>query len=238
MGFTKLDEGILRSSIMAKDSDTFKVWIALLASCDYDGIARVSAIFLSSVCHLPIKIVEKALFALESPDKHSRSTEDDGRRIKRVSGGYFVINYTKYRGWTYSQKPDAIRQRRHRAKRDTKVTKGHDVVTVCDPSASASASSSSVNKNPKGEWDQPFELFKKEYPKESWERTKECRVKFVALCKRGDLDKFRKACKSYGNFMDMEHDRGFKERRWMSSKTFMNNWEEWYEKDVGYVERL
>ena len=97
MGFTKLDEGILRSSIMAKDSDTFKVWIALLASCDYDGIARVSAIFLSSVCHLPIKIVEKALFALESPDKHSRSTEDDGRRIKRVSGGYFVINYGRMR---------------------------------------------------------------------------------------------------------------------------------------------
>ena len=42
MGFTKLDEVILKSSIMAEPSDTFKVWICILAACDENGLAAVS----------------------------------------------------------------------------------------------------------------------------------------------------------------------------------------------------
>jgi len=167
MGFTKLDEGILRSSIMAEDSDTFKVWIALLASCGYDGIAKISPVFLSSVCRLPLDIIEKAIVTLESPDKHSRSLKEDGKRIRKVDGGFFVVNYSEYRGRTYSQKSDAVRQRKYRDKRDINVTKSHKSVTSCDISASASASASaSVNKNHKvslPEWvpEEEFNEYKK-----------------------------------------------------------------------------
>jgi len=148
LGFTKLDEGILKSSIMAETAPTFKVWIALLASCDYDGIARVSPIFLSAACHLSQPMTDKALDILSSPDKYSRSDADEGRRIRNIDGGYFVINYLKYRAFTYSDSPSAIRQRRHREKereRDAalRVTMSRDI--------SASASASVINKSNKEE---------------------------------------------------------------------------------------
>lgn len=97
MGFTKLDESILQSSIMAAKPKTFKVWIALLAACESDGIARVSPTFLARVCYLGMKEVEQALEELSSPDPLSRTIEKDGRRIERVDGGFHIINYQKYR---------------------------------------------------------------------------------------------------------------------------------------------
>ena len=97
MTFTKLDRGILQSSIMAEEPETFKVWIALLAVCDPDGIARVSAQYLSAIAHMPIETTRAALQRLEGPDEDSRSINDDGRRIQRVDGGYEVINYLVYR---------------------------------------------------------------------------------------------------------------------------------------------
>lgn len=137
MGFTKLDEGILQSSVMAESSDTFKVWVALLAACKQDGVARVSPIFISSICRLDQPVVDGAIATLESPDSRSRSTEDDGRRIRRVDGGFFVINYQKYREFTLSDSPEAVRQRRHRERVKTRDNALH-VTTSRDISASAS----------------------------------------------------------------------------------------------------
>ena len=38
-----------------------------------------------------------ALQSFESPDEYSKSQEDDGKRIRRVDGGYLILNYDKYR---------------------------------------------------------------------------------------------------------------------------------------------
>lgn len=149
MGFTKLDSGILQSSIMAENSDVFKVWIAFLASCNQDGIAEVSAIFISSVCHLPIDTVKKAIERLSLPDDTSRSLNDDGRRLRRIDGGYEVINYLKYREFTYSTSRKAINQRKYRNKKKQAVTSGNALPGVTKPgniSASASASASRKKK--------------------------------------------------------------------------------------------
>ena len=117
MAFTKLDSGILRSSIMSEPADVFKVWIALLASVDADGIARVSATFLSAACYLPLETVREALDKFSRPDPDSRSVSSDGRRAVRVDGGYRIINYEKYREFSYSMTPEAIRQRKSRENR-------------------------------------------------------------------------------------------------------------------------
>lgn len=143
MGFTKLDERIIKSSIMAEDSDTFKIWITLLACCGPDGVADVSAPALAGICHLPMRTVEKALRKLRAPDRHSRSKECGGARIKQVEAGYFVVNYAKYRERGYSTSDAAVRMRAHRAKEAANVrehprTSG----TLSERSASASASSS------------------------------------------------------------------------------------------------
>ncbi len=97
MGFTKLDEGILQSSVMATDPVTFKVWIALLAACESDGIARVAPNFLAAVCHITRDQLAQAIADLEGPDADSRSLERDGRRIERCSGGWLVLNYSRFR---------------------------------------------------------------------------------------------------------------------------------------------
>lgn len=137
MGFTKLDERILMSSIMAETPEIFKVWIAILASCKEDGVAYVSSVGLSSHCYLPLDTVREAITKLSSPDPDSRSINDDGRRIKRVDGGYMVINYLKYRELSTR---DREAQRKYEYRRKKKCP-GHNG-TIQDYSASPSASAS------------------------------------------------------------------------------------------------
>jgi uncharacterized phage protein (TIGR02220 family) len=138
MGFTKLDEGIIQSSIMAEDSDTFKVWIALLAICKENGIAYVSPVFLSSVCHIPLETIHGSIDKLSSPDSDSRSTSDDGRRIRRVDGGFEIVNYLVYRTVSL-RSADAERQRLYRASKNV-MTKPDAVQECHDASASGSSS--------------------------------------------------------------------------------------------------
>jgi hypothetical protein len=145
MGFTKLDEGILQSSVMATDPVTFKVWIALLAAAKSDGTATVAAPFLAAVCRLPLETVRVALEELSRPDPDSRSLEDDGRRIKRVDGGWFLVNYAKYRQRAETEEAKAYERERKRRQRamsgDVPECPGH---AGTDAGRSASASPSSV----------------------------------------------------------------------------------------------
>lgn len=145
MGFTKLDSGIIQSSIMSESPETFKVWIALLASTTEDGVARVSPTYLAAVCFLSIEVVDVALEELSKPDTYSRSLNDDGRRIKRIDGGFEVINYAKYRERTYSDSTAAKRQRRYRERKkegETSVTRYDRYGGNGNASASASSSAS------------------------------------------------------------------------------------------------
>jgi hypothetical protein len=137
MGFTKLDSGIIQSSIMAEDGNTFKVWIAMLATCESDGISKTSEVFLSSVCRLTMTQVVEAIKKLEAPDVFSRSTNDEGKRIERVDGGFRIINYHKYRDYTYSDNPESVRKRIYREKNRDNL--GH-VPKMAGHSASASSS--------------------------------------------------------------------------------------------------
>ena len=148
LGFTKLDEKILQSSIMAEDPSTFKVWITMLASCERNGIAYVSPVYLSTICHLSIKRIRKAIEKLEAPDENSRSTSDDGRRIRRVDGGYEIINYLIYRDLSLKD-AEAERKRLYRMeKRDCPDSLGRSP----DSSASASASKSASISFKEGVW--------------------------------------------------------------------------------------
>ncbi len=149
MGFTKLDSGILQSSIMAEPPETFKVFVAILASTGPDGIARISSTFLAAACFFPLDVVDEALVTLEAPDPRSRSLNDDGRRIRRVDGGYFVINYDKYRSFCPQpgdpDSPGAVRTRKWRERKGQSVSvtsPNHGDVSSASASSSASPSTS------------------------------------------------------------------------------------------------
>lgn len=136
MGFTKLDDGLIFSSILTEDDAVFKVWVLILSRTEQDGIARISPSFLGSVCRKDGQEIERCLGVLSSPDHASRSLNDDGRRIERVDGGFRVINYAKYRQRAETEEVRAYERERKRRQRESSVPE----VSRTEPGRSASPS--------------------------------------------------------------------------------------------------
>lgn len=113
MPYVKLDAGILDSSLWVEDSDTCKVWVTMLCMAKPDGLVEATAPGIARRANLDIERTRKALAILEAPDPDSRTLADEGRRLRRVDGGYEIINYLEYRTKDHT---NADRQRRHRAK--------------------------------------------------------------------------------------------------------------------------
>ena len=247
MGFTKLDERILQSSIMAEKAEVFKVWIALLASCGPDGVARISSIFLASACHLPQRTVDNAIEVLSSPDPRSRSLADEGRRIRRVDGGYFVVNYEKYRAFSPNEgnpnSPGALRVRRWREKHlhlersiFGNVTGSPDV-TPCNvtsvTSASASASSSASLEHKEGECEgenieSEFNQFWDAYP---WKEGKQDALKAFTSLRRSGV-KLEDIAAGVNGYLDyLKHEKiknGFNRRPKLPATLLRNDrWKEY-----------
>lgn len=143
MGFTKLDEGIVHSSIWSEALATRVLWVTMLAMADSRGFVSSSRSGLLRAANIPQADFDTALDILESPDADSRSPEYDGRRIEKCDGGWMVLNYQRYREFTYSGSKEAIKKRKQRDKRGHKgdmSPKGGDI----SASASSSASSSVI----------------------------------------------------------------------------------------------
>jgi hypothetical protein len=233
MGFTKLDEHILQSSIMAESAVTFKIWITLLAACESNGIAYVSAVYLSSICHLPQSRVEAAIERLEGPDPHSRSLADDGRRIRRVDGGYEIINYAVYRDMSLKD-AEAERKRLYR-QRSKNVRTGSDAVRTFSASVSASVSASEDKKN---ETIRLFEEFWIAYPREGRFHKKACLQRFAELVKAGHLAELKAGFAGYlDHLKDEKLNKGF-DKRPMHVMTFLNKERFKTYKDFKYEARL
>src|SRR5688572_4159788 len=96
-GFTKLFSAITSSSIWNEDDVTRLVWITMLAMADANGVVYASVGGLAHTARVNRDACEKAIGKLESPDPDSRSPEFEGRRIKKVEGGFLLLNYAKYR---------------------------------------------------------------------------------------------------------------------------------------------
>lgn len=96
-GYTKLFNSILASTVWSEPNDVRIVWITMLAMANKDGIVEGSVPGLAVFARLPIDVTETALARLSSPDPHSRSKEQDGRRIETIDGGWKLINHFKYR---------------------------------------------------------------------------------------------------------------------------------------------
>lgn len=115
MGFTKLDPGIVDSSLWSEPMAVRVLWITLLAKTDCTGHVRAARDALHRAANMPSKEFDSAMQVLESPDPNSRSSEYEGRRIKKVEGGWLILNYLKYRDYCYSSNPETLRKRRQRA---------------------------------------------------------------------------------------------------------------------------
>ena len=130
--YTKLFNSIVTSTIWTEDDKTRIVWITMLALSDQNGEIQASIPGLARLASVSVADVEAALDKLLSPDKYSRTPDNEGRRICPIDGGWELLNHAKYR--LMASKEDAkatnaARQKRHR-NRNATVTPNNALVTL------------------------------------------------------------------------------------------------------------
>lgn len=119
MGYTKLFSDIVMSTIWREPDHVRIVWITMLALRDRWHTVQASIPGLADAARVTVEQCKEALQILSSPDPDSRSQEDEGRRIKKCEGGWFLINGEKYRNrmsLDERREYNRIKQREYRAK--------------------------------------------------------------------------------------------------------------------------
>lgn len=163
-GYSKLDCGIVDSSLWEMPHEYLRVWIAMLAKTDATGYVRVAAPAMARLCHLTREDFDRIIDAYCSPDPESRTSDHNGRRLEKVEGGWQILNYAKYREGLKQPDSSAGRMRKLREKR--KCDGSAVTVTVGDAYAEAEAEAEAKNKNlsdscpttPDGDGQQPDPL--------------------------------------------------------------------------------
>lgn len=96
-GFTKLFSSIVTSSIWCESNTILRVWIAMLATADSEGLVEGSVPGFANLARVTRDELCEAIDVLSSPDNDSRTPANEGRRIETVEGGWQVLNYSAYR---------------------------------------------------------------------------------------------------------------------------------------------
>ncbi len=126
-GFTKLFSSIVMSSIWAEDNATRIIWVTMLALANRDGVVEGSVSGLANAARVSREECETALAKFESPDPESKSPAYEGRRIRRVDGGWELLNYAVYRHKLSADERREylrIKQAEHRAKQRVASKRG------------------------------------------------------------------------------------------------------------------
>ena len=96
--FAQMYDGTLGTEGPWEALVTFQQMIVL---ADQDGTLDMTPEALSRRTTIPLEIIRKGIAALEQPDPCSRSPEEEGRRIVRLSEsrdwGWRLVNHAKYR---------------------------------------------------------------------------------------------------------------------------------------------
>ncbi len=95
--YTKLFSSITESTIWVEPYATRIVWVSMLAMADRNGRIWASVPGLARRAGVTLEECETALERFQSPDKYSRTPDNDGRRIEPIDGGWRLLNYAKYR---------------------------------------------------------------------------------------------------------------------------------------------
>jgi len=96
--FSQMYEGSLGTRGPWQALITFQQMIIL---ADKQGVVDMTPEALSRRTTIPLEIITMGLAELEQPDEESRTPDEDGRRITRLSSsrswGWHITNYAKYR---------------------------------------------------------------------------------------------------------------------------------------------
>lgn len=179
-GYSKLDCGIIHSTVWQEPHDVRVAWITLLAITDANGYVRAAIPALAKLVDVPIPRMVEIMEHLCAPDEYSRSRDNDGRRLTEADGGWQILNYSKYREGL--KQPDTTATARKRNERLRKKCHGSAVTNrdsrdshayaEAEAEAKADAEADGINTPPlppKGASDADecpsFNRFWQEYPK-------------------------------------------------------------------------
>jgi len=138
-GYSKLFSSIVTSSIWCEDNIVLRVWIAMLATCNSDGIVEGSVPGFASLARVSPGEMRHALERLLAPDPDSRTPDNEGRRLAVIPGGWAILNYEDYRNRCQSKDGSRAEYMRRYRGGVTGVTRNNSVSHDTAP-ASASAS--------------------------------------------------------------------------------------------------
>ena len=160
-GFTKLVPEIIQSSIWNEPPEIRCVWITMLAVKDENGYVQGDERTIARLSNVTIESTHNALELFQRPDAHSKTPDNDGKRIAPAPGGWLVLNHENYRLHDYIQRDKSRERVRRFREKHNKRNIGNVTVTLPSASASASVSVSS----PKGDCKGEFDSFWKAYPR-------------------------------------------------------------------------
>ncbi len=121
MGYTKLFNEIVMSTIWREPNHVRLLWITMLALKDQYHTVNASLPGLADAARISIDECLEALDILKNPDPFSRSKEFGGRRIDECDGGFLILNGEKYRKKLSTEERREYKtqkQREYRAKVD------------------------------------------------------------------------------------------------------------------------
>jgi hypothetical protein len=117
--YTKLFSSIVHSSVWREPHHVRLVWVTMLALANRYGYVGASVPGLADASRVTLEECEDALRRFQEPDRHSRSQEHEGRRIRAVDRGWQLLNHEKFREARNSderREQNRLAQIRHRQK--------------------------------------------------------------------------------------------------------------------------
>jgi len=131
--YTKLISSITESTIWCEDSDVRIVWITMLAMTDMHGRVFASVPGLANRAQVSLEKTELALDKFLSPDKYSRTPDNEGRRIGVIDGGWLLLNHDKYKSMRDTDDRKEYKAAWMREKRANDATKAAAATPEQDP---------------------------------------------------------------------------------------------------------
>lgn len=99
-GYTPMFDSLYQGSLCGQ-WPALAVFCTILPLADKNGEIDYSFTYLATVTGWPEDLLRKGIEQLEQPDHHSRSPDDDGRRLVKIrpntEWGWRVVNHSKYR---------------------------------------------------------------------------------------------------------------------------------------------
>lgn len=118
--WTPLFSSIVTSSIWGEPHHVRIVWVTMIALKDRNGFVEASVPGLARLAVVSMKECEDAIRRLSGPDQQSKTKTDEGRRIKPVPNGWFVLGHEHFQKKMQEvsrRVGNARRQAKHRAKK-------------------------------------------------------------------------------------------------------------------------